>query len=106
MRTYEGDQERTFTRFNLADILYAMLVLALGFSIVARAVRSGSNLEWMALSLASALFAMLLCPIMLICAVIRFSPTSLPAEREAVGLVFRTFVVIVLLGMSLVINNR
>ncbi len=106
MRTCDGDQGRAVPRFNLGDVLFAILVLSLVFSIMARAVRSGSDLEWLAISLAFTLSAMILCPILLICAVIRFAPTSLPAEREAVGLVFKTLVVVVLLGMSFVINGR
>jgi hypothetical protein len=105
MPTCEGHQCRAVPRFNLGDVLFVIFVLSLVFSIFARAVRSGRDLEWLAVGLAFALFAMLLCPILLICAVIRFSPTSLPAERAAVGLVFKTLVVIMLLGMSLVINS-
>ena len=106
MRRCDGDEARAFPRFNLGEVLFVILVLSLVFSIMARAARSGSDLEWLAIGLACTLFAILLCPILLICAVIRFSPTSLQAERDAVGLIFKTLVVVALLGMSFVINSR
>jgi hypothetical protein len=105
MRTYDGDQRRALPRSKLGDVLFLILVLSLVFSILARAVRSGSDLEWGEIGVAFSLFAVTFCPILLICAVMRFSPTSLPAEREAVGLIFKTLVVFVLLGMSIVING-
>ena len=106
MRTRDGEQLRAISRFNLGDLLFVILVLSLVFSILARAVRSGSDLEWSVVGVAFSLFAMLLCPILLICGVIRFAPTSLAAERDTVGLIFKTLVVLVLVGMSFVINGR
>jgi hypothetical protein len=105
MRTRDADQGRAVTRFNLGDVLFVILVLSLVFSIVARAVRTGSDLEWSAVRVEFSLFAATFSPIVLICAVMRFSPTSLPAERHAVGRIFKTLVVLMLLGMSFVING-
>jgi len=106
MRSCDREEARAFPRFNLGDALFVILVLSLVFSIMARAVRSGSDLEWGVIGLAFTLFAMMICPILLICGVIRFAPTSLQAERDAVGLIFKTLVVVALLGMSFVINGR
>ena len=105
MRTCESDHVSAAPRLNLGDALYVILVLSLVFSIMARAVRTGSGFEWGVVGVGFSLFAMMLCPILLICAVIRFSPTSLSAEREAVTLIFKTLVVVALLGMSFVING-
>ena len=44
-----------------------------------------------------------MCPVFF-CALIRFAPTSLSAEREAVGLLFRTTIALVLFAVSSVIN--
>ena len=106
MSIRDGDPATSVARFHLGDVLFVILVLALVFSIMARAARSGSNLEWSGVGLAFSVFGMLLSPIVLICAVIRFSPTSLAAERDAVGFVFKSLVVVGLLCVSLVINYQ
>ena len=48
----DGDQATSVPRFNLGDVLFVILVLSLVFSIMARAVRSGSDLEWSGVGLA------------------------------------------------------
>jgi hypothetical protein len=82
------------------------VVLALFFANLTPAARSGKDLDWVATELVFTLFGLLLCPVLLIYGIIRFSPTSLDSEREAVGLVLKTVLVVMLLAMTLVIHTR
>jgi hypothetical protein len=106
MRTRNGDYEASAPRFHLGDLLFGILVLALVLSIMARAVRTGSSLEWRAAEAAFAVFGLMFSPVVCIWAVIRFAPTSLSAERDAVSLILKSLLVMILLIVSFVINNK
>lgn len=93
-------------RFRLSDLAYAVLIAGLVFAIGAPAVRSGMDRDWYAAALVFTLFGMLLSPVVLICLVIRLSPTTAAAEREAAGLVLKTAVAIVLAAMAITIHGR
>jgi hypothetical protein len=87
-------------------MLFVILLVALVFSVLARAIQTGSKLEWSGVFVAFSVFAILLAPIFLICMVVRFAPTSLAPERDAAIFVFKTLVVVGLLCVSLVMNAR
>jgi hypothetical protein len=97
---------RTRAQWRLHDIAYFILVLALASANLTPAARSGGHLDWAATGLVFTLFGLLFCPVLLIGLVIRFSPTSLDAERAAVGLVLKTALVLIMVAMALVIHAR
>ncbi len=103
--------DRTFTedglnrsQWRLQDVAYLVAVLALLFADLAPAARSGKHREWMETAVVFSIGGLLLCPVLLICAIIRFSPTSLEAERAAIGFVLKAFVVALLLIIAMVIR--
>jgi hypothetical protein len=99
------DQERfSSTRFTLADLLFVILVIALGLSIISRAARTGQAAEWRGVGLVLTIFATLLVPVLLLCAAVRSSPSAQTVERDAIGYFFKTLLLILLLANWMVIN--
>jgi hypothetical protein len=103
-RLPDDPKRRSATQRSLGSVMFLIAVLALVLSIVARAVRSDSDWDFLILGLSSALFGILAVPVLLLGLVIGLSPTARPEERAVVGLVVKTLLVMILLGLSMVIN--
>jgi hypothetical protein len=100
-----SDEKRVASaRFTLADLFFAVLVIALVLSIVSRAVRTGHGAEWRGIGLVFTVFAIVLAPILLLCVAVGSSRTARAVERDAIGYVFKTLLVILLLATWMVIN--
>jgi hypothetical protein len=80
-------------------------VLALVLSIVTRAARSGSPGDWSLAVASLGLFSILAMPILILGLVIRRSPSSRDDERDLIGLVVNTLLLILLLSLSIFINR-
>ena len=104
MRRLTDQEHGSSARFTLADLLYVILVIALFLSIISRAARTGEGEEWQAIALVLTIFAILLVPILLLCAAVRSAPSAQSVERDAIGYVFKTLLLILLLATWMVIN--
>lgn len=104
MRRITEHEHNSSARFTLADGLFAIVVVALFLSIISRAVRTGQAAEWQEVGLALTIFATLLVPILLLCAAVRSSPSALTVERDAIGYVFKSLLLILLLATWMVIS--
>jgi len=103
-RILDEDELRNRSQWRLQDVAYVVAVLALLFADLAPALRSGKDRDWMETAVVFTVGGMLLSPVLLICAIIRYSPTSLKSERDAIGFLLRTFVVALLLIIAMVIQ--
>ncbi len=99
------DQLRSGSQFSLGGVMAVLAVLALVFSIVSRAARSGSPQDWSMVVLSLGMFSILTIPILILGLVIRHSPSSRDDERAVIGLVVKTFLLIMLLCLSVFINR-
>jgi hypothetical protein len=99
------DDARSSERFTLADTIFAILLLGLFFSIIAPAARTGSGAEWQGVGLVMTVFAIVLAPILLLCAAVGSSRNAQPIERDAIGYVFKTLLLILLLATWMVLNS-
>ena len=91
-------------QWRLHDIVYAIVVLAIICAIVTPAARSGATRDWDLAAAAFGIAGFLLSPVVLICLVTRFAPTSLDAERGAAELVLKSILVVILLAMATLIH--
>ena len=79
--------------------------LALLLSIVSRAARSGSTHDWGIAVLSLGLFSILAVPVLILGLFVRHSSSSRDEERDLIGLVVMTLLLIVLICLS-VFTNR
>ena len=91
-------------RFTLGNALFVILVIALILSIVSRAVRTARSEEWSGVGLILTIFAIVLVPILLLCVAVGSSRSAQAVERDAIGYVFKTLLLILLLATWMVIN--
>ena len=98
------DERVSFARFTISSAFFVILVIALILSIVSRAVRTARSEEWSGVGLILTIFAIVLAPILLLCVAVGFSRTAQPVERDAIGYVFKTLLLILLLATWMVIN--
>jgi cytochrome c biogenesis protein CcdA len=99
------DARRSGSQFSLGWTMTVIAVLALVLSIVSRAARSGSHQDWGIVVLSFGVFLILAIPILLLGLVIRHSPSSRDDERDVIGLVVKTLLLIMLLSLSVFINR-
>jgi hypothetical protein len=79
--------------------------LALLLSIVSRAAQSGSPHDWGIAVLSLGIVTILSIPVLILGFLVRHSPSSRDDERELIGLVVMTLLLIVLICLS-VFTNR
>lgn len=104
MQRLTDEQRLDHGRFTLADMLFVILVIGLFLSIISRAARTGQAAEWRGVGLVLTIFAIVLVPILLLCAAVRCSANAQSVERDAIGYVFKTLLVILLLATWMVIS--
>ena len=85
--------------------MIAIAFLALLLSIVSRAARSGNPHDWGIVVLTLGILAILAVPILILGFLIRHSPSSRDDERDVIGLVVITLLLIILISLS-VFSNR
>ena len=99
------EKPRSGSRFSLGGVMIVVVFLALLLSIVSRAAQSGSPHDWGIVVLNLGILAILAVPILILGLLIRYSPSSRNEERDLIGLVVMTLLLIVLICLS-VFTNR
>jgi hypothetical protein len=100
-----GDERRSRIQLQLSDLLFSIAVLALVLSIAAPAVRSGKEAAWAALTICTALFALIAAPVLLLGFVVILAPTTLAPERARAAFVVKSILVLILIIFSYMINH-
>jgi len=104
-------QPRSGFRFSLGGIMIVIAVLALLLSIVSRAAQSGMPHVWGIVVLSLGLFSFLAIPVFIlglvsiVGLVIRHYPSSREDERDVIGLVVISLLLIILLCLSVFVNR-
>jgi hypothetical protein len=96
------DAQRSVSRFGLGGVMIAMAFLALVMSIVSSAAR---RQDWGSVFLSLGVFSILAIPVLILGLVVRHSVSSRDDERDLVGLVVITLLVVILVCLS-VFTNR
>ena len=96
------DGRRTGSQFTLGGVMIVIAFLALVLSIVATGAQTRSP-QIVVLSLG--VLAILAVPILILWLLIRYSPSSRDNERDVIGLVVMTLLLIILVCLS-VFSNR
>jgi len=99
------DKPKYGSRFSLGGVMIVIAVLALLLSIVSRAAQSGRRQDWSMVVLSLGMFSILAIPVLILGLVIRYCPSSREDERDVIGLVVITLLLIILLCLS-VFTNR
>ena len=99
------EKPRSGSRFRLGGVMIVIAFLALLLSIVSRAAQSGSPHDWGIVVFSLGILAILAVPVFILWILIRHSPASRDDERELIGLVVMTLLLIVLICLS-VFTNR
>jgi len=99
------DRQRSAAQLSLGAVMIVIAFFALLFSIASRAAQAGSPHDWRMIVLSLGILAILAVPVLILGLLIRHSPSSRDEERDVIGLVVMTVLLIILISLS-VFSNR